>query len=200
MTPQTPAKTVLRHSLEVASLARYTGERHIDLVPDADELAALSGQLGASILRKVSLKGQLEPVGKRDWLLTARLGATIIQPCVATLAPVTTRVEEDVVRLWQAEIGDKAEAGSEEEMPGDTSEEQLGNTIDLGQVLVESLALAVPLYPRAEGVEMEQAVFAAPGIAPMHDEDARPFAGLAALRGKLEKAGEKDDGENGEDT
>ena len=32
--------------------------------------------------------------------------------------------------------------------------------------------------------ELGDAVFAAPGITPMRDEDARPFSGLAALKDK----------------
>ncbi|MCX8227096.1 MAG: DUF177 domain-containing protein, partial [Sulfitobacter sp.] len=36
------------------------------------------------------------------------------------------------------------------------------------------------------GAELGQAVYAEPGVAPMTDEDARPFAGLAQLREKLE--------------
>ena len=52
-----------------------------------------------------------------------------------------------------------------------------------------ALALALPLYPRAEGADLAQAQFAGPGVTPMTDEDARPFAGLKDLRDKLDKKG-----------
>ena len=52
-----------------------------------------------------------------------------------------------------------------------------------------ALALALPLYPRAPGAELGQAVFAEPGTAPLKDEDLRPFAGLAGLKAKLEGGG-----------
>jgi hypothetical protein len=44
-------------------------------------------------VRKLRFIGTLEPEGAQDWRLTADLGATVVQPCVVTLAPVTTRLE-----------------------------------------------------------------------------------------------------------
>ncbi len=190
--PETAEKAPFSLELEVSSLAGRKS-RDINITPPEAAIAALSTHLGLQALRKVSLKGVLAPVGKRDWRLTAHLGATIVQPCVVTLAPVTTRIEEDIERIWRANMPEQAEAGSEEEMPEDTSEEQLGSVIDLGLVLGEALALALPLYPRADGAHLEQDVFAAPGVTPMRDEEARPFAGLAGLRDKLAK----DDSDNG---
>ena len=140
-------------------------------------------------LRKVSLRGTLLPEGKRDWRLEAVLGATVTQPCVVTLAPVTTRIDEPLERIWRAEL--EIPTGDEVEMPEDVSEEQLGREIDLGQVLSEALALALPAWPRAEGAELGEAVYTAPDATPMRDEDARPFAGLAGLRDALKK-GESD--------
>ena len=53
-------------------------------------------------------------------------------------------------------------------------------------VMVEALSLNLPLYPRAPDAELEQTVFSKDGVKPMTDEDARPFAGLAALRSQLD--------------
>ena len=70
-------------------------------------------------------------------------------------------------------------------MPDDDTIEPLPDVIDLGAVLAEALALNLPLYPRADGAHLDQAVFTEPGKLPMTDEDARPFAGLAGLRDQL---------------
>ena len=64
-----------------------------DLRPTPEENRALADQLGLSGLRKLSFRGELCPEGARDWRLTAQLGATVTQPCVVTLAPVTTGKE-----------------------------------------------------------------------------------------------------------
>ena len=75
-------------------------------------------------------------------------------------------------------------------MPEDDTAEPLPEVIDLTEVTREALALALPLYPRAPGAELGEAVFAAPGTAPIRDEDLKPFAGLAALKAKLEPGGD----------
>ena len=46
-----------------------------------------------------------------------------------------------------------------------------------------------PDYPRKDAVELGQMIYTKPGDAPMTDEDARPFAGLADLQAKLKKDG-----------
>lgn len=155
------------------------------LEPDAADLADLCAALGLSALRKVRLEGELSPRGKRDWDLHARLGATVVQPCVVTLAPVTTRIEEDVDRRFRADLPEPP-PGAEIEMPEDDALDPLPETLDLGRVLAEALALAVPEYPRADGASLGDAVFTEPGLAPLTDEAVRPFAGLARLRDPIE--------------
>lgn len=155
----------------------------VRLEPDAAELAAMAAELGVSALRKVRLEGELRPRGRRDWDLHARLGATVVQPCVVTLAPVTTRIDEEVERRFRADLPEPP-PGAEIEMPEDDALEPLPETLDLGRVLVEALALAIPEYPRAEGASLGAAVFAEPGKEPLTDESAKPFAGLAHLRGR----------------
>jgi uncharacterized metal-binding protein YceD (DUF177 family) len=66
-------------------------------------------------------------------------------------------------------------------MPEDDSTEALPEVIDAVTVVVEALALALPLYPRAAGVELGEAVFTEPGLAPLREGDLKPFAALAGL-------------------
>ncbi|MHC0052676.1 YceD family protein [Actibacterium sp. D379-3] len=167
------------------------------LTPDAAARAAIAARLGLLALRKLSFRGQIVPEGRADWRLAARLGATVGQPCVVTLTPVTTRIDTDVIRRYLAEMPDQPE-GDEVEMPEDDSAEPLPPLLDLNQVMEEALALNLPLYPRAEGAELGEAVFSAPGTAPMHDEDAKPLAGLAALRDRL-RGDTPDGGEDGDE-
>ena len=61
-----------------------------------------------------------------------------------------------------------------------------------GQVLAEALALALPDYPRGDEEVIGEQVFTEPGKEAMTDEDAKPFAGLAALRDKLTGEGGDD--------
>ncbi|KIC11102.1 50S ribosomal protein L34 [Leisingera sp. ANG-M1] len=169
-------------ALRVADLPQNSPTA-FEIAPDKEELAALAAELGLNALRKLRFNGEIKARGKRDWQLTGELGATVVQDCVVTLEPVTTRIDEKVALTFLANF--ETPEGSEVEMPEDDSTEALGTHIDPGAVMVEALALHLPAYPRKDGAELGEAVYAEPGVAPMRDEDARPFAGLAALRGQL---------------
>ena len=165
-----------------------------ELVPEQAALRAIAEELGLQGLRKLRFKGEISADGKRDWRLTAQLGATVTQPCVVTLEPVTTRIEEPVERRFVAEIpdfGPSAKKSDEDEegieMPEDDNTELLDSHIDPGAVMLEALSLALPLYPRAEDAALEETNFTEPGKDAMTDEDTKPFAGLAALRDQLGK-------------
>lgn len=155
-----------------------------DLTPDAETRAAIAQALDLSDIRKLRFQGEIAPAGRKDWTVSGQLGATIVQPCVVTLAPVTTRIEEPVIRKFLADMPDLPEE-AEIEMPEDETEEPLTDVIDLSDILTEALALARPTYPRAKGATLETSDFIAPGVTPMDDAAARPFAGLSALRDKL---------------
>jgi len=166
------------HPLRPADLAQRKPTRFA-LAPDADQRAAIAAWAGIEALPVLRFKGTLTPAGRRDWRLDADLEATVVQPCVVTLAPVSTRIAEPVERRWLADL--PKPTGDELEMPEDTSTEPLPEVIDLGAVMCEALDLALPLYPRAEGAEFGAAEATGSGLAPIDDTALRPFAGLAAL-------------------
>ena len=78
------------------------------------------------------------------------------QACVVTLDPVNTRIDTPVDRLFLAVI--ETPEGEAVEMPEDDSVEPLGSEIDLGEIMIESLSLNIPAYPRKDGVELGQSV------------------------------------------
>ena len=171
-------------SLRVADLPQNAATP-FELRPDNDTLEPIKRELGLLGLRKLSFVGQLSAQGKRDWLLKGKLGATVIQPCVVTLEPVTTRIDTPVTRVFLADWTDPDEP--EFEIPEDDETEPLGAEIDPAQVMIEALSLALPQYPRKDGAELEQADYTEPGKRAMTDEDVKPFAGLADLRDALKK-------------
>lgn len=149
------------------------------LRPNEGQLNEIATKLELLAARKVSFSGQISAQDRRDWVLTARLGITVVQPCVVTLAPVTTRIDMDVRRVFLASLPEP-ELG-EVEMHDDENIELLKASIDLFAVMVETLTLVLPQYPRKDGANLAEANFTEPGQAAMTDEDARPFSGLAGL-------------------
>jgi len=159
------------------------------LRPAAGYRTEIAKELGVSGVRKLDFRGTIEAEGRHDWRLEGRLGATVVQPCVITAEPVTTRIDTDVLRrfLRNMPVPDASEA----EMPDDDTLEKLGPEIDPGAVMIEALAIALPDYPRAPGATLGEAGFAPPGSEPLTEDRPNPFAALAAL---------KRDGDTGRDT
>ena len=182
--------TVPAKSPEILRFAEQAqrGPTRFSLAPDAPQRQAIARALGIEAIRKLTFTGTLTPEGTRDWRIDAKLGATVVQGCVVTLAPVTTRIDISVTRRFVADLPDMPEE-EETPMPEDETLEQLGDSVDLAQVMTEALTLALPDYPRADGAELDEAVFAPPGTDPLRDSDLKPFAGLAALKSKLEDDG-----------
>ncbi len=158
-----------------------------EIVPDAQELNTIAEELDLGGLRKLRFAGHIMAERARDWRLEGDLGATVTQPCAVTLVPVTTRIDDKVVRRFLSQLPEDNLEDEEIEMPEDETIERLGRVIDLDAVMIEALSLALPLYPRAPDAALENARFAEPGETPLSDDDMRPFAGLKALRDKLEK-------------
>lgn len=160
-----------------------------DLRNSAAERAAIAEDLGLLGLSRLLFKGEIRATGTRDFLLEARLEAEFVQPCSLTLAPVPGKIAEDVRRHYS--VNWEEPEAEEYEIPEDDSIEPLPEVIDIGTVVIEALSLSLPLYPRAEGVNLGKLVAAPEGAEEIADEKLKPFAGLAALKAKL--SGEKND-------
>lgn len=152
-----------------------------EIAPEAEARAAIAAELGIPGVRKLRFAGRMVPEGRRDWRLEAELGATVVQDCVVTLEPVVTRIDERVDRRYVE--GFREPEGTEVEVSEDDVE-ALPASLDLHEVMVEALALALPSYPRAAGVELGEVVAAEPGVEPLTEETKRPFAGLRDALGR----------------
>lgn len=170
-----PALSSPAYRLRVAQLNPHR-PLPVDLVPGAEERAALAAELGLLALPALRLTGALRASGSRDWELTGQVQAEVVQPCVVTLAPVPARIDEAVRRRWTPDL---ATPEAEEIEMGDDEVEPLGAVIDLGAVLAEALALALPPWPRAPGAELPAGT--GPEAEPEEDERRKPFADLSAL-------------------
>lgn len=71
-----------------------------DIAPSAAEAARIAGLMDAQAVRKLRFAGSLARVAGGGWQLDALLGATVVQTCVVTLDPVTTRIDQPVRRRF----------------------------------------------------------------------------------------------------
>ena len=165
--------------LRLAALSRHE-EHDFAFEPNADLVSELLEEFGLLKLRKARLAGRLIPQGRRDWHLEATFGATVVQPCSVTLAPVTTRIDTRLERRFVADFALPEE--TEAEMPEDDSTEPLPEVLDLAELFSETLSIELPDFPRAEGAQFGEAVFAPPGAEPLTADKVRPFAALETLK------------------
>lgn len=115
-----------------------------------------------------------------------RVSGTITQPCVVTGEPVTQRIDEEIDRIFLPGRDEASEATAGAEIFVNLEDDDLpdyfdGNEIDLADVVLEVFALAIDLYPRAEGAEL--------GAREKGDDPAEssPFAALRALKNDAPK-------------
>lgn len=188
MTTNSP-KTPYTHSLKVSDLNVHQ-PNPFEIVLPAKQRKEMAATLEIIEIRKIRFSGSISATGQKDWELRAKLGATVVQSCVLTLEPVVTRfdvlVARDFVPSLESAYKTPTEEDEEEiEIPENENIEVLGQEIGLGAILIEAMALALPLYPKVENASLDQATFSADGVTPMQDEDTRAFAGLAGLRDKM---------------
>jgi uncharacterized metal-binding protein YceD (DUF177 family) len=152
---------------------------------DAAELAALARRFQIPAVRSLRFSAEARPWGPGGWRIAGRVSAELTQTCVVTLEPVETRFDEGFERFFApAERLDAAEELVDPE--AEEAPEPLGETIDFGEIAAEAAALAIDPYPRRPDAAFDGVIKGPPGVAPMTDEDARPFARLAALKDRDE--------------
>ncbi len=175
----------------VAGLNRRKPTRFA-LAPDAPARARLAEDLGIIGIDALRFAGEITPKGREDWDLTASMTATVVQACVATLAPVRSKLQETVLRRYLADMPEPE--ADEIEMPEDDSAEALPRVIDAYAVMTEALVLALPPWPRAKGAEVGVVAAAPPGAEPLEPGQVKPFARLGEM---LKKPGETTSGDGG---
>ena len=152
-----------------------------DIAPDPREAEALARLLDARSVRKMRFAGRLTPLADGGWRLAGALGATVVQSCVVTLDPVTTRIDQPVRRTF---LPESAPSGAEilVDPEEDDEIEPLTDRIDLGLVAVEALALALPRL----SAQARRRPRGARRTRHRRTATPKPFAALAALRAKLD--------------
>lgn len=155
-----------------------TQPRTIDLTASAEECTALAERFG--LLSVGALSAQFVVVQQADGIAASGwVRGDVVQACVATAEPVPAHIDEGVALRFVPEP-----QTAEDEMELDEGEIDTlfysGGAIDLGEAAAETLALALDPFPRSES-----AVQALKEAGVLSEEEAGPFAALAALKGRM---------------
>lgn len=165
---------------ELAIGAIRSGDR-VALCAGEDDRLQIAERLGLASLGALQAHAVLERDGTAV-TATGRLAAKVEQQCVATGEPVPAAIDEPFEVRFLPEPDSAHDA--EVELGADELDVVFhdGSRIALGAALVDTLALALDPYPRSANAD--DALRAA-GV--LSEEEAGPFAALAALKGKLGK-------------
>jgi len=185
-TESSDATNEFSRPLSVADLGAATREEHIEA--DASERRSLAERFAISAIDRLVADLRVGRIKRGSYVrVEGRLEAEVVQECVVTLEPVRSCIEEEFMLLFGgAESGEK-----ENRTVVVTLEEEVepiaDGLIDLGEAVVEQLALALPPYPRSLAAD-RAGVPQAPET-PEEGQDRgesanKPFSVLASLKRK----------------
>jgi len=158
------------------------GPRSYTLDPDKAVRAALAERFDLLALEGLvaTVTARLEGRGIE---VSGRFEASVVQRCVVTLDPVPARLEDAFTVVFLPEM-----VGAEDEPIDVTSETDYeplaGDSVDVAEVVAQSLSLALEPYPRAAhaGERGEASMRDPREPDPEDDEERNPFAVLKKLR------------------
>jgi uncharacterized metal-binding protein YceD (DUF177 family) len=176
----TPETSELHRPVDMGTL--LDSGRVVDITASPQECAAIARRLDLIALRDFRVVGRLDVVRRgRITSFDARLTAVVTQTCIVTLDPVQASIDEVIeVRLLS-----QSETRAQQELDIDIDEDDIEITetgiVDVGDIAVQYLALALDPYPRSPG--------AAEVVLPVEGADdettpANPFDVLKKLKDK----------------
>lgn len=151
--------------------------RHFNISTSESEREAVARQLGLPAIAELAAKLVVKPFRRDGLAVNGTIHARLTQTCVVSAEDFESTVEAPVDIRFSPDGKDPnadfdlAELNNPEaEDPPDLLS---GDTIDLGAVICEFLALALDPYPRKPGVAFQ---------APEEGHELSPFAALGALK------------------
>jgi uncharacterized metal-binding protein YceD (DUF177 family) len=178
-TPEVPAPHGFVRLVQAAKVGE--GGLALAVTPSPNNLAKIAEYLELVSLQALTADVQLSRWRAKGVKVTGHFAADVTQSCVVTLEPVQAHIEGDFERHFLPGVEVNPSEGKIPEIHVDAESEDppepLGREIDVGEIIVEELSLALDPYPRKPGVEFaaEQETVVKPDS---------PFAVLAKLRGK----------------
>lgn len=159
------------------------GGHSFELESTTEERRAVARRLDLVTLTELDFAGRIEK-GPRAGIFIVRgtVEASFTQRCVVTLEPVPARLDVPVERYFV--VDGTAQPGEVVVSPDDEEPEPIeGDLLDLGEIAVEELSLAIDPYPHAAD---------APAVLRSYNEAAdaaarSAFAALAALRDRSKR-------------
>lgn len=179
MTTRPPSEALPLPRPVTVSDVQHQG-RHVDINATEDECRAVAKALGIPGVKRLHASLDLRPFGKDGLAVEGSIDAAVMLTCVVTAENFEEVVDQPVrIRFSPDGVSPDAPIDIEEILADPDAEDEpdllTGNTVDLGAVVIEFMALALPAYPRRPGVNFEDG---------SEDGPSSAFSGLAAWKAK----------------
>lgn len=166
--------------VKLDEIGRLSGSQRIEATED--ERTALARRFGYVSIEALEADYAFSGEGKAI-IATGHVRAKLAQPCIATGDAVAEQIDAPFAIRFLREQ-DAPLAGEEMELDAEEVDTILlaDDRIDMGEAVAETLALLVNPYPRSPDADhyLRQ-------MGVITEEQAGPFAALAALKGKLKE-------------
>lgn len=164
-----------------------TEPRSVTLRANAAECAALASRFAIPGVEKLEATLTLMPESGGVIRVKGRLAADVVQECVVTLEPVAQHVDSPL----DLRILPPGTPATDDDPDSPDEIETHGDSVDLGEVVAEQLALALDPWPRAPDAAIPPELVAESGEEPLEPEAGmddtpagrpNPFAALSRLK------------------
>ncbi len=154
------------------------------LEPDKGIRSALAERFDLVDLPHLRAELTLRRQPETGWIeVSGTVAADVVQTCVVTTDPVPASVQADVLELFDDSAGQDDEEVVLDPM-ADSPEPLAEETLDVGEIVAQTLGLSLDPYPRTPGVELPEMA-----VEPGDPAGGSPFAELAALKRRPVKKG-----------
>lgn len=118
-----------------------------------EERAALARRFDLPAIARLRADLQISPIGEGRIRLAGRLEAEVTQVSVVSLDPFVQRIEAplDIILVPRAQFA--ADAGATIDPAAPDEEAYDGGSFDAGEIVAQSLALALDPWPRNPGID-----------------------------------------------
>ena len=131
-------------------------EYEFHLVCSENSLRELPQRLNVITAKKASFNGHLKLQDANQIFLSGTIKAKLIQPCSLTLEPVVTNINKRIARTFFFELNEnKPMKKSVFELTEKSFDSDIiVDEINLGDVLMETISLETPDYPKKSGASI----------------------------------------------
>jgi uncharacterized metal-binding protein YceD (DUF177 family) len=140
------------HMVSLHQLKREI-EYEFDLYCSKDDLNQLTAKLNVLEAKKACINGTLKLQSATQIFLKGNVTAKLIQPCSITLEPIITNISKKVLRTFtvKSEKMTPIKKSTFELTAKSFDDDIIVDEINLGDVLMETISLETPDYPKKSG-------------------------------------------------